>query len=290
MRIAVCVKQAIDPTIVRFNIETSSIEYIYYEMDSVDESALSEAIRIRQRISGAEVIAITLGPPRAEELLRTCLKKGADEAIHLCDQAFNNLDVYSTSIVLAKLIARLQCDLILCGKESADEGNAFMGAGIAEWLNLPLVTAVTEVDILGDRNAAIVRRRVKGGDREVVQSSLPAVLTIDGISCKRIYPKLRTVLAGLKKEITKLDAGSLGIDVGSIEPRIVVLSISQPKSRLKKGMTIDSNLPPAERIKLILSGGLQQKGAKTVEKPPEASAAEIIQFLIDNRIISKVGG
>jgi len=285
MRIAVCVKWIIDPSVVRFNIETNSLEYIFHEMDSVDEAVLSEAISIKHRIDGVEVIAITLGPPIAEEVLRNCLKKGVDDAIHLYDQAFSNLDAYSTSIVLAKLLARLQCQLILCGNESSDEGNGFIGAGIAEWLDLPLVTAVTDLEILKDRNLAVAHRRVKGGSREVVQCSLPVVLAIDGVSRKRVYPRLCTVLAGLRKEITRIDAESLGIKPGSIEPRMAVKSLSEHKPRLKKGMTIDSNLPPAERIKLILSGGFQQKSANTIEKAPDESAAEIIQFLMDNRII-----
>ncbi|MEE9400876.1 MAG: electron transfer flavoprotein subunit beta/FixA family protein, partial [Dehalococcoidia bacterium] len=286
MRTIVCVKQVPDPTIVRFDIRTNSLENIHYIMDPIDEVAVSEAIGIREK-SGGEVIAITLGPPRAEEVLRSCLKMGGDQAIHLCDQAFDNLDVHSTSVILAKQIAEVQYDLILCGNESMDEGNGFVGAGIAEILNLPLVTAVTRIDIFADTNTAIVHRRLKGGDREIVESPLPAVFTVETVLCKPTYPPLRTILAGLKKKITKLDAEAIGIDVRDIEPTLAPLGISQQKPRLKKTATIDSSLSPAERMKLIISGGVQQKSSKTIEKPPHAAAAEIIQFLIDNGIISK---
>jgi len=286
MRTVVCVKQVPDSTTVKFDIRTNSLENIHYIMDPIDEVAVSEAIGIRGKNRG-EVIAITLGPPRAEEVLRNCLKMGGDQAIHLCDEAFDNLDVHSTSVILAKQIARVQYDLILCGNESMDEGNGFVGAGIAETLNLPLVTAVTRIDIFADTNTAIVHRRLKGGDREIVESPLPAVFTVDSVLCKPIYPPLRTILAGLKKKITRLDAKAIGIDVKDIERTVAPLGISQPKPRLKKTATIDSSLSPAERIKLIISGGVQQKGSKTIEKLPQAAAAEIIQFLIDNDIISK---
>lgn len=286
MVIIVCVKQVPDPTIIKFNIETNSLENIHYIIDPVDEIALGEAIKIREK-NGGKVIAITLGPPRAEEVLRTCLKMGVDEAIHLQDKAFDNLDVYSASIVAAKLIAKLRYDLILCGRESMDEGNGFFGAGLAEWLDLPLVTAVTRIDVFADMNAAIAHRRVKGGDREIIESPLPAVFTVESLLCKPIYPPLRTILAGLKKPITRVDAKGLDIDLNSIESMVSVVSISQPKPRLKKGTTISSNLSPAEKIKLILSGGIQQKSAKTVEKPPHVAAAEIIQFLIAQGIITK---
>lgn len=286
MRTVVCVKQVPDSTTVKFDIRTNSLENIHYIMDPIDEVAVSEAIGIRGK-SGGEVIAITLGPPRAEEVLRSCLKMGGDQAIHLCDEAFDNLDVHSTSVILAKQIAEVQYDLILCGNESMDEGNGFVGAGIAETLNLPLVTAVTRIDIFADTNTAIVHRRLKGGDREIVESPLPAVFTVDSVLTKPIYPPLRTILAGLKKKITRLDAWATGIDVKDIERTVAPLGISQPKPRLKKTATIDSSLSPAERMKLIISGGVQQKSSKTIEKLPEAAAAEIIQFLIDNDIISK---
>ena len=149
MKIIVCIKQVPDPTVVKFNIETGALDNVRYILDPVDEVAVSEAIKIRER-DGGKVTVISLGPPRVEEALRTCLKMGADEAIHLCDEAFDNLDVYSTSIVLAKFISKRQYDLILCGRESIDEGTGFLGAGIAEWLNLPLVTAVTRLDIFAD--------------------------------------------------------------------------------------------------------------------------------------------
>jgi len=286
MRTVVCVKQVPDSTTVKFDIRTNSLENIHYIMDPIDEVAVSEAIRIREK-NGGEVTAVTLGPPRSEEVLRSCLKMGADQAIHLCDEAFDDLDVYSTSIVLSRVIAKRQYDLILCGNESMDEGNGFVGAGIAETLHLPLVRAVTRIDIFADTNTAILHRRLKGGDREIVESPLPAVFTVDSVLTKPLYPPLRTILAGLKKKIAKLDAEAIGIDVRDIEPMVVLLGISQPKPRLKKTTTIDSSLSPAERMKLITLGGVQQKSSKTIEKLPHAAAAEIVQFLIDNGIISK---
>ena len=212
---------------------------------------------------------------------------GADEAIHLCDEAFDNLDVYSTSIVLARFIAISQYDLILCGRESVDEGTGFLGAGIAEWLSLPLVTAVTRLDIFADTKTARVHRRLKGGDREILECQLPAVFAVESVLRKPVYPPLKTILAGRKKRVTKVDAKSLGIDVRSIEPAIAVVAISQPKPRLKKTATIDSKLSAQERMKLLMSGGSQQKGSKTIEKAPQQAAAELIQFLIANGIISK---
>lgn len=294
MRTVVCVKQVPDPTIVRFNIQTNKLENINYIMDPIDEVAVSEAIEIREKNEGT-VTAITLGPDRADAVLRSCLMMGVDEAIHLCDEAFDNIDVHSTSTILARQIAKLRYDLILCGNASMDEGNGFVGAGIAELLNLPLVTDVTRIDIFADTNTATVHRRLRGGDREIVETPLPAVFTVDIILTKPAYPRLRTILTGLKKGITRLDAQTLGLDAESIEPAFTVPIISQPKPRLKKTATLDTSQAPgvpglplaADRIRSIISGGMQDKGSKTIKKSPQAAAAEIIQFLISNGIISR---
>ena len=286
MKTVVCAKQVPDSTVVKFDIRTGSIQNVNYIMDPVDEVTVSEAIKIRDR-TGGDVTAITLGPPRTEAVLRSCLKMGVDRAIHICDEAFDKLDSYSTSIILAKQIAELQYDLILCGNQSMDEGNGFVGAGIAEALQLPLVTGVTRIDIFADTNTAVVHRRLKGGDREIIETPLPAVFACESVLSSPIYPRLRTILDGLKKDVIRVDTPSLGLDVKSIQPALSLLRVSQPKPRLKKTATIDSSLSPHERMKLIISGGVQQKSSKAVAKPPDAAAAEIIQFLIDNGIISK---
>lgn len=285
MRTVVCVKQVPDAAIVKFDIITKRLDNVYYILDPIDEIALSEAIKIREK-NGGDVTAITLGSAPAEEALRSSLKMGVDTAIHLCDEAFDNIDPYSTSVILASQISMLPYDLILCGYSSMDEGQGFVGAGIAEFLGLPLVTAVTRIDIFSDTNTAIVHRRLKGGDREIVETPLPAVLTVDTVLTKPVYPRLRTILSGRKKPITRLNSQMLGIDMQSIKPMLTAPNISQPKPRLKKSSIMDSSLTPAERAKLIISGGVQDKSSGTVKKPPQEAASEIIQFLIENGIIS----
>jgi len=285
MRTVVCVKQIADPTTIRFNIETRALDNVHHIMDPLDEVAISEAMRIRGK-NGGEVVAVSVGPPQAESVLRTALRMGADEAIHVCDELCDHLDAHSVSVILARLISGLQYDLILCGRESSDEGNSFLGAGLAEFLDLPLVTSSTRIDIFADTRTAIVHRRVKGGDREIIESPLPAVFTVESVLCKPTYPPLRTILAGDKRQIRELDLKALKLDLKDIEPTVAILGISQPKPRLKKTATIDSSLSPAERIRLITAGGAQQKSSKIVEKLPKAAVADIIRFLVDNGLIS----
>jgi electron transfer flavoprotein beta subunit len=255
-------------------------------MDPIDEISVSEALKIREK-NGGEVTAITLGPPRADKVMRSCLKMGVDHAVHLCDDSFDHIDSYSTSCILASHISRMKYDLVLCGNQSMDEGNGFVGAGIARYLKLPLVTAVTRIDIFTDTMTAVVHRRLKGGDREIIESPLPAVLTVETMLTSPIYPRLRTILGGLKKDIATMDAQALGIDRESFQPAMTVTNISQPKPRLKKTATIDSTMTAQERMRFLMAGGMQQQSSKVVQKSPEAAAADIIQFLTENGIISQ---
>lgn len=286
MNTVVCVKQVADCAIVRYDIRTNCLENVSYIMDPIDEISISEALKIRER-NGGEVTTITLGPPRAEKVMRSCLKMGVDHAVHLCDDAFDHIDSYSTSAILARHMSKMKYDLILCGNQSMDEGNGFVGAGIARYLNLPLVNAVTRIDIFADTMTAVVHRRLKGGDREIIESPLPAVLTVESMLTSPIYPRLRTILSGLKKDIVTMNAQALGIHRESIEPTMTVTDISQPKPRLKKTATIDSSMTAQERMRFLMAGGMQQQNSKVIQKAPDAAAADIIQFLIENGIISQ---
>ena len=283
MKIVVCVKQIPDPASIRFDTDTGKMANICYVMNPPDEVAVCEAIRIKERAGEGNVTIVSLGPARVGEALRSCLTMGVDEAIHLLDAAFDNLDAYAVSMVLARTIAKLRPDLILCGTESADEGSGFVGAGLAEWLDLPLVISVSKLDITPNVKSVVVQRRLMGGAREIVECPIPAVLAVDvSLGPVRRFP-LKTILAGLNKKIVTVDARSLTVE--DMMTATDVLSIEQPKPRLKKTAVVDSKSSASERLKKLLSGGVTNKPAKAVEKHPEAAASEIVRFLVDNGIV-----
>lgn len=246
--------------------------------------AVEEAIRIKDRMGQGNVLVVTVGPPRAEKVLRRCLAMGADKAIHIWDATFENIDAYNVSVILAEAISKLDYDLVLCGLKSDDEGNSFVGACIAELLKIPYVSGIVKLEILPTNKEVSVQRRLERGNIEVVECPLPAVLAVDkGLNQPR-YVSIRRQIAAHERDITKLDAAALNIRSESIKSVTKYLAISQPKPRLKKGFIIDSSLDAFERIDLILSGGFQKKG-RTIEKTPRESASELIEFLTSNRII-----
>jgi electron transfer flavoprotein beta subunit len=284
MNIVVCVKQVPDNKLLSYDINTNSIQNLYYVINSRDEVAVEEAIRIKSKMGYGNVWVVTVGPPRAERVLRRCLAIGADKAIHIYDSAFENIDAYGVSVVLAKAISTLDYSLVLCGLKSDDEGNSFVGACIAELLGIPYVSGVVKLEIFPVNNKVSVYRRLEKGDMEVVESPLPAVLAVERGMNQPRYVSIYKQMSALNREIIKLDATALNINLDSIKPMTKCLAISQPRPRLKKGFTIDSSLEASERINLILSGGFQKK-ERIIEKRPRESASELIKFLIDNKII-----
>src|SRR5256714_7096734 len=125
MKILVAIKQVPDTaTQVKIASDAKSIETagITWIVSPYDEFALEEALRIKEKRAGAEVVAITLGPERAKEALRSCLAMGADRAIHVNDPAFNDADTLTTARALAAVIKQEAPGLVLVGRQAIDDG------------------------------------------------------------------------------------------------------------------------------------------------------------------------
>jgi len=285
LNIVVCVKQVPDPYLLKFNLSTKSVEDFFYIINPYDRVAVEEAVRIRERTGVGEVTAVTVGPPDVEAVLRTSLTMGADKAIHVNSRSLKNLDAGITAAILARMIGRLQYDLVLCGRRSLDEDNGYVGASIAEQLGLPLVSGVAKVEVSADGRKLTAYRCVEKGDREVVECPTPALLTVDDKLNDPRYPSLPTYIAGLRKKIIKVEATEL-MKPQEASPATKILTVTQPKPRLKKGFSIGSSLSASERIKLILSGGVKEKGMKMLEEKPELSALEVVRFLQSNKIVA----
>lgn len=292
MKIVVCVKQVADTNFqvgIDFQAGRPDPEDVVYIVNPLDKVALEAAARLKETMTAppTSVTLITLGPPEAEEALRRCLTWGADEAVHLWDRGFENLDAFATAAVLAQAISRLGFDLILCGQQSLDGETGQVGPMIAERLDIPHVAAVTRLELSSDRTHALVHRRMERGRREVVRCQLPALLTVDrGLNQPR-YPSFEACLAARRKEVQRWDASFLEME--GITPTTQHLGIFPPRPRPKKIFTPDSSLSAADRMKQMMSGGLAQKksGSSLIEEDPEKAASQAAQFIIKEKIVSQ---
>ena len=259
MKIVVCVKQVPDAEArLRVHRDGQWIdeEDLPFVINESDQCALEEALRIREA-HGGEVVALSLGPERAQEALRKALAIGADRAVHLIDDAFAGGDAVSNGLAIAAAIRSLEGDLVLSGSQSDDLGYGATASVVAAQLGWAHGWLLMGIDLLGDdgsRRAKVVRE-MEGGRNEIVEMPLPAVLEVQaGINQPR-YASLRGIMQAKKKPIDRLDLGALDLssnEVGLEGARVELISVSFP------------------------SAG---EGAEILEGEPEAAARTLVERL-----------
>ncbi|MCX6000435.1 MAG: electron transfer flavoprotein subunit beta/FixA family protein [Chloroflexi bacterium] len=293
MQIVVCVKQVLDtdgPIAVDKVANDVKREGLPYVLNPYDRLAVEEASLIRGKCGGGGVTALCMGSPAATEVLRTCLAMGADRAILLCDPALENSDSYVAGVVLARAISvlRLPYDLVLCGARAVDTNAGLTGPTIAEILRVPLVTEVVKIDVR-DREKAVVHKKLEAGNRAIMETPLPALLTVETGINKPRYVRLRAILSASQKMIEQYDLNALGLlpdEVGLAGSKIRAVSIEPPKARGKKLFTPDSGLSAAERMRLLMSGGVAQKASSgLLEGDPKTLASRFVQFLRERKLL-----
>jgi electron transfer flavoprotein beta subunit len=290
MNIVVCIKQVADTNIpIALSPETNSIqsEDLAYVVNPYDMLAVEEAVRIKEKNDG-QVTAISMGASSAEMALRKCLAIGADRAVLLCDPAFAGADGYATAAVLAKAIAPFQYDLVLCGVRAIDTNAGQVGSAIAEMLGIALVTGVTKIEVSTEQKKVTVQRRLEGGNREVVETPLPVLLTVEVGFNKPRYPSLPSMIMAQRKEIERYDINGLHLsakEVGSSGSKTHTTRLSASKPRPKRIFTPDSSLSAAERMRLIMSGGIAEKKGDLLDGEPAELASKLIQFLRQQNLL-----
>jgi electron transfer flavoprotein beta subunit len=234
MNSIVCLKEVPD-TETRIEVRGGKVveEGIQYVVNPYDEFALEEALRWQEKFGG-KVTLVTLGPERARESVLKGLAMGADEVYHLSDPAFLGGDAFATARALAAAIRKVGgYDAIFCGKQGVDEDNAAVGIMLAELLDLPHVSVVTRFEIADDAQSARAEREIEGG-REVVETSLPAVITAQkGLNEPR-YPSFRGIRQARTKPYTLWGAGDVGLDggvVGMAGAKLRVVQMLPPPER-----------------------------------------------------------
>ncbi len=234
MRIAVLIKQVpssearIRITADGRGIEPGDVEFV---VNPYDEYAMEAALQLKDKF-GAEVVTVSLGPPRIHEALRTSLALGADRAVALDDPALFGADAGGVARMLAAAVRKLEADLVLCGKLSIDEENSSVGVQVAELLGWPHVSVVSKLEFADERHAR-VEREIEGGV-EQIDVDCPAVLTANkGLNEPR-YPSLKGIMMAKKKPLESWDAAALGLDasaVGAAAARVRIVALEPPPPR-----------------------------------------------------------
>jgi len=218
VKIAVCIKQVPDSTEVKINPETNTLirEGVASITNPFDEFAVEEALLTKEKYGG-EVHVITMGPPQALEVLKNALAVGSDKVYLVSDSAFAGADTLATAYTLAKTIEKIgDVDLVICGKQAIDGDTAQVGPGIATRLGIPQLTYVSKVREIDVANKKIVVERMLENGREVVESSLPVVITVVKDINEPRLPSLLGIKKAAKAQIPTLKANDIGVDENRI--------------------------------------------------------------------------
>ncbi len=214
MDIVVCVKQVpdtwaekkLDPADRTLDRSSDSV------MNELDEYAVEESLRLKEA-HGGEVTVLTMGPEAAAETIRKALSMGADKAVHLSDPALHGSDAIQTSYALAKVLGTLAFDLVVLGSESTDARMSVLAPMLAERLGLPQLSLARKVEV--DGTAVRIERQTDAG-YDVVEATLPAVVSVVEKINEPRYPSFKGIMAAKKKPLTTLTIADAGIEPAAV--------------------------------------------------------------------------
>jgi electron transfer flavoprotein beta subunit len=246
LKILVCMKQVPQKDApLKLNETAAWIrEDVSYEVNEPDAFALEEALRQKEKHTG-EVVVITSGPARSQQVLREALAKGADRAIHLEDNAFVGLDALNTAKAFAAAIKDEKFDLIFTGLQSDDYGYAQTGVILAELLGWPHATIIMQIE--KSDGGIRVKRELEAGYFQLVDMPLPAVLTIQSGINKLRYATLIGIKQAKNKPIRKVALAEVQPAIGENLQKIERLYVPQ---KTKKTEHIEGS--PAEIAKKLV--------------------------------------
>ncbi|MFA7276017.1 MAG: electron transfer flavoprotein subunit beta/FixA family protein [Pseudobdellovibrionaceae bacterium] len=231
MKILVPVKRVVDYNVkIRIKADGSGVDLtnVKMSMNPFDEIAIEEAVLLKEKGLATEVVAVTIGPAAAQDVLRTALAIGADRAILVTTELATDLGGLEP-LAVAKLLKAIATnenpDLIIMGKQSIDDDSNQTGQILAALMDWPQATFASKIDIAG--RVATVTREIDGG-LETLEVQLPAVLTTDLRLNQPRYASLPNIMKAKQKPLQTIAADSLGVDIA---PRVALIGLAEPPKR-----------------------------------------------------------
>ena len=225
MKILVPVKRVIDYNVKpRVKADGTGVDLanVKMSMNPFDEIAVEEALRLREKGAATEVIAVSVGPEKAQETLRTALAMGADRAILVVAEDVEPLGVAK---LLAKIMEEEAPGLVILGKQAIDDDSNQTGQMLAALTGRPQGTFASAVEVTGD--SVSVTREVDGGS-ETVSLKTPAIITTDLRLNEPRYASLPNIMKAKSKPMASKTSADYGVDVS---PRLTTLKVTEPPVR-----------------------------------------------------------
>ena len=226
MKLLVPVKRVIDYNVKpRVKADGSGVDLanVKMSMNPFDEIAVEEAIRLKEKGVATEIIAVSIGPAKAQETLRTALAMGADRAILIETDA--EVEPLAVAKLLAKVAGEEEPGMVILGKQAIDDDSNQTGQMLAALLGWAQGTFASKVEIDGD--AVNVTREVDGG-LETVKLKMPAIVTTDLRLNEPRYASLPNIMKAKSKPLAQKKPEDYGVD---ITPRLTTVTVSEPPVR-----------------------------------------------------------
>jgi electron transfer flavoprotein beta subunit len=236
MKILVPVKRVVDYNVkIRVKADGSGIELanVKMSMNPFDEIAVEEAVRIKEKGNASEIVAVSIGPAKAQETIRSALAIGADRGILIEVPEGTAVEPLAVAKLLKAVVEAEKPDLVVLGKQAIDDDCNQTGQMLAALLGWAQGTFASKV--VPEAGAVTVTREVDGG-LETVKLALPAIVTTDLRLNEPRYPSLPNIMKAKKKPLETKKPADLGVDIA---PRLKVLATTEPPTR-KAGVMVGS--------------------------------------------------
>lgn len=249
-----------------------------------DLNALEQALQIKEQNPGTTITILTMGPPRAAEIIREAIFRGADTGIVLTDRAFAGADTLATSYALSAAIKKIgHYDLIIAGRQAIDGDTAQVAPQVAEKLHLPQVTYAEKIVSISN-GKAVVTRRIEAGV-ETVEAPLPLVITVNG-SADECRPRNARRIQKYKYAVTSSEKATLS-------PERLALVENRPYLELKEWSAAYVDADPEQiglkgsptKVKGIVNVVFQAKESKRMEGKDQTALEDLVKDLIANHTI-----
>ena len=249
MKLLVAVKRVIDYNVKpRVKADGTGVDLanVKMSMNPFDEIAVEEAIRLREKGAATEIVAVSIGPAKAQETLRTALAMGADRAILVTTE--DEVEPLAVAKILQKIAQEEQPGLIILGKQAIDDDSNQTGQMLAALLGWPQGTFASKVEVEGAApgGSVTVAREVDGG-AETVKLKLPAVVTTDLRLNEPRYASLPNIMKAKSKPLAAKTPEELGVD---IKRRLETLKVVEPDKR-KAGVKVGSVDELVDKLKVL---------------------------------------
>ena len=235
MNIVVCVKYVPDSTAVQQFESDNTVDRVGVDglLSELDEYAVEQALQLKEKAGDDTLVtALCVGPEKAVDAVRKALQMGADQGVHVVDDAIAGSDAAATSLVLAKAVEKAgadgKVDLVVCGMASTDGVMSVIPAMLAERLNLPQVTLASVIETQGDQ----VRVKRDGDTAtEVIGATMPLVLSVTDQSGEARYPSFKGIMAAKKKPLETWSLADLGVDAGQVGLSVAWTEVAETTAR-----------------------------------------------------------